>query len=1233
MNRNEINSDDEIYRISAQSLPSDRSHSHKSEKRFHSTTSPVQSSEEEQSFYINREFAQKHNRPSTSSRSHQRNAGRRNTRFTLRHQTDHHRQSSTSEIKCYRCGNSNHYSHQCEIAKDKICHSCGKKGHLSKICQSKHQQPAFVTYLQGEDSGSSDDEYTFALSLTPQDAITFTALINSKPCSVLIDSGSSVNIMDSTTFQLFNATLKPYTKKVFVYNSNVPLDILGAFHATISVNNRTTTTNFLVTKGSAPTILSRQTSIQLDMLRIGPAPNTINQVTSTDTSIPPSTQQQLDCLLNDYHDRFEGLGNLKDVNVKIHVDPDVIPVAQKPRRLPILMQQELDKEIDKLLDLHVLEPVTQPPSWINPLVIVPKRTKGFRVCVDMRIANSAIIREPYQVPTLDEILHTFNGCNYFTTLDLNQGYHQISLDQPSRDLTAFACHRGILRYTRLIYGMSPASEIYQREIEKILTGLPGVKNISDDIIIGAHTPEELLTRMKDTFDRLRHHNITVNKEKCKFMREKITYMGHTLSKDGVSPDQLKIQSILSLEPPRNVKELRSFLGMVTYCAKFIPQYATISYPLRSLLQKGKQFKWKTKHQQAFTQLKEILLSTDSLAFFNPSAPTEIVVDASPVGLGAVLTQQQPCGTFKPVSYASRALSKVEQRYSQIERESLAILFGIERFKLYLYGIKFLVITDHKPLIHLFKTTSKPPPRIERWILKLQPYQFKVQYRPGHSNPADYLSRSNPLELKPPHNPAEEFIHLVTQLQTPSAISIHTIIQHTLNDPTLKLLKRAIESGTLLQYEQLKMFYPVQHALTTFADLILLNDKIVIPKKLQEQIIALAHEGHQGIVRTKQRLRSKVWWPGINKMVESFIQKCHPCQVVSPSTPKIPITPTPLPRSSWIMLGCDLCGPFPTGEHLLVCVDYYSRYPDVEIVHKINANTIVSKLRKLFCRYGAPEVLVTDNGPQFISTEMKTLLQEFNICHRKVTPYHPAANGEVERFNRTLKKFIQAAIAEHKDWRKELDRFLMNYRNTPHPGTGFSPSQLMFHRPVRDKLPALPSTPTQRKPFNKVRQVDRKYKDKMESNSNRKSRTQTDTVKPGDLVLIKNLDKHRDKYTSVWNPTPLPVLQTKGNSILIKKNHQAILRYQDQVKRYHYPEINHHHPQLCNDDSDEESSILSDPITSNETLDQVLSDDESSDDTIPYQLSDNESTNEPPVIPQNRPTRNRMPPKYLDNYQT
>eukprot|EP00111_Clytia_hemisphaerica_P014823 TCONS_00043683-protein len=261
--------------------------------------------------------------------------------------------------------------------------------------------------------------------------------------------------------------------------------------------------------------------------------------------------------------------------------------------------------------------------------------------------------------------------------------------------------------------MSSAAEIYQREIELALTGLPGVKNISDDIIIGGRTEEELISRTEAVFARLRTKNLTVNPKKCNFLKTELLYMGHILSQFGVSPDKEKVRSIVNLLPPTNIKKLRSFLGMITYCSKFLPNFATVTEPLRNLLKKDVLWEWTSVHQSTFDSLKELLLDSETLAYFDVNAETEISTDASCVGLGAVLMQKQKNGTWRPVSYASRSLSPVERRYSPLERECLAVIYALKRFRLYLYGLYFTIKTDHKPLVPIFSSPMKSiTPRIE-----------------------------------------------------------------------------------------------------------------------------------------------------------------------------------------------------------------------------------------------------------------------------------------------------------------------------------------------------------------------------------------------------------------------------------------------------------------------------------------------------------------------------------------
>ena len=1128
------------------------------------------------------------------------------------------RPSSSPQPSCFRCGNPNHLANNCEVTKGKTCRKCGKLGHFSTVCRSNStiNRNNYVRYIEGSDSSEND----FVLSIN-SNGITnepFPILMENKEVSVLIDSGSTVNVIDQQTLRTLPKTLQvlPYHKKIFVFNSNTPLDIDGVTWANVQYGNHCTSAKFIVVRHTKTAILGYETATTLDLLRVGPAPDVINKL----NNVPNNSH--LNKILSEYNDRFQGLGELKDVQLKIQTDPTVTPIAQKSRRLPILMQKQVDDELDKLLQLNVIEKVTSPPTWVSPLVIVPKKDPSkIRMCVDMRAVNTSIIREPYQIPTLEELLHEFNGCTVFTKLDLNKGYHQISLAPESRDLTTFASHRGIFRYTRLIFGISSAAELYQREIEHALEGLPCVRNISDDIIIGGRNETELLDRTAGVLKRLREKELTVNPDKCEFLKKEIIYMGHKLSASGISPDQEKVDTIMSLQPPTNVKELRSFLGMITYCSRFMPSFASITDPLRKLLKKDHKWEWSNIHQETFLRLKELLISSQTLSYYNPQAYTEIVTDASPVGLGAVIAQQQSDGTIRPISYASRSLTPVEQRYSQIEREALGILFAIERFRIYLYGLHFTVKTDHKPLVSMFSTTKSRtlPPRIERWIMRLMPYNFQVTFQPGAVNSADFLSRSRPLPVTngKSHRLAEDYVRMTVSTQLPVSISVSEICAQQDNDNTIKLIKESIINNQPLNPSH-KHYYPIRHKLSILENCLMFNDKAIIPPSLQRNIVNIAHEGHQGIVRTKQRLRAKVWWPGMGKFVEDFIGSCHGCQVTGPASKKTPVVMTEIPQGAWLLVGCDLCGPFPTGEHLLVCVDYYSRYPEVEIIHKTNTKNIADKLRKLFCRYGAPETLITDNGPQFKKQNaiFKSLMAEFGIHHRRVTPYHPAANGEVERFNRTMKKTIQAAIAENRDWRTALQNFLLSYRVTPHATTGIPPAELMFNRPIKDKLINMTRTSQQPSPQKR----DREQKRKIASYANERNHAADHQIKVGDAVLVTDLTPHRNKFTSRWKQTPCTVQAVKGNAIFMQHGAKAIMRTSSQVKLYNPP----YQQQRFNETRtspkrtpDQESSSEDDfpllpsiPLPSDQYSDEANNssgddvDEDDDDATIPYRGSDN-----------------------------
>ena len=412
-----------------------------------------------------------------------------------------------------------------------------------------------------------------------------------------------------------------------------------------------------------------------------------------------------------YKDVFTGIGKLKDFQLNLHIDQQVQPVAQPLRRPAFSLREQIEKKLDELLQEDIIEKVEGPTPWVNPVVVVPKPNGDVRLCVDMRCANKAIIRERHPIPTIDEVLEDMQEGSVFSKLDLKWGYHQIELSEESRGITTFVTHKGLFRYKRLMFGITSAPEKYQQVIQQVLQDCSGTANISDDIIIYGPNTAEHDKRLEKVLTRLRDRGLTLNKEKCVFHMPKLTFIGLVLSRQGTGPTEEKVKAVNEACEPQSVSEVKSFLGLVNFNARFIPDLATVAEPLRRLTKKGEPFVFGPEQQAAFAELKRRLTQAETLGYFDRSAKTKIIADASPVGLGAVLVQEHK-GENQVICYASRGLSEVERRYAQTEREALGLVWPCEKFHVYLYGIEFELWTDHKPLEFIYSTPSRPSARIE-----------------------------------------------------------------------------------------------------------------------------------------------------------------------------------------------------------------------------------------------------------------------------------------------------------------------------------------------------------------------------------------------------------------------------------------------------------------------------------------------------------------------------------------
>ena len=1146
--------------------------------------------------------------------------------------------SSRREKTCYRCGGVFPHKGDCP-AKDKTCEKCKKIGHFAKVCHTKRR---------GNVNAATNDDEQFDEEYCVVPAV-ISAVQNKKTKStcvvmfgnnveMLIDSGSEINTINGKVYSQIKQKVKlePVSTTYYGYGSEgqrSEIPIIGKFRTMIKApaTKRQTLITVHVIKGNAMNLMSCETSEKLGLVKFACA------------------VQPKEDVLNKYKDRFEGIGKMKDVQVKLSVNKEVKPIAQKARRIPFHLRAKVDQEVERLKELDIIEDATGSTPWLSPLVIVHKANGQIRVCLDSRAINTAIERERYPMNTVEDLIVDLNGAKYFSKIDLNKGYHQLELAEESRFMTTLATHNGLFRYKRLCFGINSAAEIFQKSIADMLSGIKGVRNMSDDIIIFSKTEEEHHEAIEKVLECLRKNNITANKEKCEFWKDSITFFGHVFSKDGISPSQDKVEAIIEAEKPKSSEEVRSFLGMAQYLSRFIPNYSSLVDPLRVLTKKNTTWKWGKNENQAFEDLKSSMANWKIISYFNVKHRTEVIVDASPIGLGAVLTQIAPDGSKTIVEYASRKLADTETRYSQTEREALGVVWACEHFDHYLMGAEFVVLTDHQPLLGIMaKPSSMPTARLHRLFLRLQPYKVELRHVSGKDNPADFLSRHPRVGSKTPSKTwldvqTEKIcINAIHSLQQkgPSSISTETIEEETANDVILQNVMKCIASQKWsdLDYDSssdYKTFHRLSNELCISDGLLLRGERIVIPDKLRERIIELAHTSHQGIVKTKQFLRETVWFPGIDQMVERRIKDCLPCQATTAGGHREPLKMTPLPDGPWKQVAIDFAGPFPGGEYILVVIDEYSRFPEVEILYSTSANATIPKLDAIFARQGIPITLKSDNGPPFNSEQFAAWSKFIGFSHRKVTPKWPEANGEAERFMRTLNKAVKTAKLEKGNWKQEIFTFLRHYRATPHSTTGLSPCEMLNGRKLRTEMPMKPQKKKVRfeDQIKMSQKRDERLKAYMKELADSRNRAQENTFNVGDPVLVKQ--EKANKLSTMYDHTPYRIKQKKESMITaeneegkcITRNSSHFKKISEKCKetseKYHSRETYSNNLLMDNDDTDNsaETEDTSCEIEVAHNADNVNSMDTN---------SDNPEKSEATPTPR-RSKRIRKPPLYLKDY--
>ena len=959
-------------------------------------------------------------------------------------------QQKTTSSRCFRCNSDKHGPDKCYF-KEKECYKCHKKGHAKVVCRAKtlHQ------IHPQEDRESDSDETVGVLKVkvdhSSDEPIYVSLQVENVNFKMELDTGASVSVIGIQQYRQYfsHLPLKKTRLRLQMYNKSVshPRGVIqveiwhkGGVHSLPL---------YVIDHGDQP-LLGRNwlREIKLDWPKIKALRTVSNE---------KEKAAGIEAMKKKYASVFTpGCGKMKHIKASLKLKENAAPKFVKARPVPLAKKEKIDAVLDKLESEKIITKVSH-SDWAAPIVTPAKKDGSVRVCGDFKVTiNPQLDVDQYPLPRIEEMFANLAGGQQFTVIDLRQAYLQMEVDDEDQQFLTINTHRGLYRYCRLVYGIASAPAIWQRAMDQILQGLPMVQCYLDDIILTGRDVNEHMDNLSKVLERLQQYGLKANVEKCAFLKNQVHYLGHKIDANGLHKTDEKVNAVNDAPPPENVAQLRSFLGLVQYYHKFLPNLATVLQPLHQLLRTGQKWRWDQAHETAFKRVKKAMVSETVLAHFDPGKPLLLACDASPYGVGAVLSHVMEDGSERPIAFASRSLSTAEKNYAQIEREALGIVFGVKKFNQYLEGHKFTLITDNQPLLAIFHPRKGIPAtaaaRLIRWAVTLSGYSYDIVYRNTllHAN-ADALSRL-PLKCTTGDKTAATF-HVSVLESLP--VTCSELREATRKDPVLVQVLQSARVGWCNSSEinpEIKPYFSRRSELGLFDGCILWGERVVVPEKLRKRILQDLHEGHLGIVKMKGLARSYVWWPGIDRDIEDIAKQCSGCQEIQRAPPLAPLHPWEFPSRPWKRIHVDFAGPFQDSMFLIV-VDAHSKWPEVVAMKKTTTDRTINVLRDMFARWGIPEQLVSDNGPQFTSAEFEKFMKDNGVKHLRSAPYHPATNGLAERFVQSFKKAMKAAKS-NASLSLRIAQFLFAYRNAPHALTGEAPAVLMQGRRLRSRLDML-----------------------------------------------------------------------------------------------------------------------------------------------------------------------------------